>query len=344
MANIYDVAHKAGVSVATVSAVVNKSSYVSPQLEERVQSAIQELHYTPNLLARSMARQKTLTLGVLIPDVANPFYTEIVRGMEDAANEAGYTILLGSSDNLQAKEEVYLRLFLSKRVDGILLVKAPGDLNPDLLTILREEAPPIVLVDREYPPLRADTVVADDFGGGFAATKHLLKLGHTRIGLVRGIAGASTTDERLRGYQDALRRHRVPQDAALIVEGDYGIDSGYAAGLRLLPQKPTAVVVTNYLMTIGFLKAAAELGLHCPRDISIVSYDDFEWNDVFPPRLTSIVQPKYGIGHTSAELLLARLAGKHKRPKFEVLANGIKERSSTAPLNKPVAHRIAKSK
>ncbi|HEY0309321.1 MAG TPA: LacI family DNA-binding transcriptional regulator [Acidobacteriaceae bacterium] len=332
MANIYDVARKAGVSVATVSAVVNKSSYVSPKLEERVQLAIDELKYTPNLLARSMARQKTLTLGVLIPDVANPFYPEIVRGIEDSANEAGYTILLGSSDNQLAKEEVYLRLFLSKRVDGILLIKAPGDLPPDLMTTLREGKPPIVLVDREYPALRADTVVADDFGGGFAATKHLLKLGHTRIGLVRGIAGASTTDGRLRGYQDALRRHRIPQDAALIVEGDYGIDSGYAAGLHLLAQKPTAVVVTNYLMTIGFLKAAHELGLECPRDISIVSYDDFEWNDVFPPRLTSIVQPKYAIGHTSAELLLARIAGKHKRPRSEVLPNGMKERSSTTPL------------
>jgi len=339
LANIYDVARKAKVSVATVSAVVNKSSYVSPQLEARVQQAIQELHYTPNLLARSMARQKTLTLGVLIPDVANPFYPEIVRGIEDSANEAGYTILLGSSDNQLAKEEVYLRLFLSKRVDGILLIKAPGELAPDLLTTLREGKPPIALVDREYPSLRADTVVADDFGGGFTATKHLLKLGHTRIGLVRGIAGASTTDGRLRGYRDALRRHRVAYDPALVVEGDYGIDSGYAAGLRLLQQKPTAVVVTNFTMTIGFLKAAEELGVQCPRDISIVSYDDFVWNDVFPPRLTSIVQPKYNIGHTSTELLLSRIAGKHKRPRFDVLPNGIKERSSTAPRAKATSTR-----
>ncbi len=192
MANIYDVANRAGVSVATVSAVFNKSSYVSPALEEKVQKAIRELNYTPNLLARSMAKQKTLTLGVLIPDAANPFFPEIVRGIEDCANAAGYSILLGSSDNQTQKEEVYLQLFLSKRVDGILLVKAPGEMSAEMLASLRRNTPPVVLVDREYPALSADTVVADDFGGGFAATNHLLELGHTRIGLVRGISGTST--------------------------------------------------------------------------------------------------------------------------------------------------------
>ncbi|HXB61405.1 MAG TPA: LacI family DNA-binding transcriptional regulator [Acidobacteriaceae bacterium] len=337
MANIYDVARRASVSVATVSAVFNKSSYVSPALEEKVQRAIRELNYTPNLLARSMAKQQTLTLGVLIPDAANPFFPEIVRGIEDCANAAGYSILLGSSDNQTPKEEIYLRLFLSKRVDGILLVKAPGGLSTDLLASLRRNAPPVVLVDREYPALRADTVVADDFGGGFAATKHLLDLGHRRIGLVRGISGTSTSDGRLRGYEEALGSKRIACDDSLIVEGDYGIDSGYAAGLKLLAQRPTAVVVTNYLMTIGFLKAMEELGLACPRDVSIVSYDDFVWNDVFPPKLTSIVQPKYAIGHTSAEILLARIAGKHKRPKFQELPNGLHVRDSTAPLKKIAA-------
>jgi len=342
MANIYDVAKRAGVSVATVSAVFNKSSYVSPALEEKVQRAIAELHYSPNLLARSMAKQKTLTLGVLIPDAANPFFPEIVRGIEDCANAAGYSILLGSSDNQKPKEEVYLRLFLSKRVDGILLVKAPGEMSADLLATLRRNTPPIVLVDREYPALHADTVVADDFGGGFAAAKHLLDLGHRRIGLVRGISGTSTSDGRLRGYTDALSSKKIALDAALIVEGDYGIDSGYAAGLKLLPRRPTAVVVTNYLMTIGFLKAMEELGLSCPRDISIVSYDDFVWNDVFPPKLTSIVQPKYAIGHTSAEILLARIAGKHKRPRFQVLPNGLNARESAAVFKKSAAKKKAR--
>ncbi len=337
MANIYDVARRANVSVATVSAVFNKSSYVSPALAEKVQRAIRDLNYSPNLLARSMAKQQTLTLGVLIPDAANPFFPEIVRGIEDCANEAGYSILLGSSDNLMQKEEVYLRLFLSKRVDGILLVKAPGALCPELLATLRKNTPPVVLVDREYPALNADTVVADDYGGGFAATKHLLDLGHKRIGLVRGITGTSTSDGRLRGYKAALKGKRIALDAALIVEGDYGIDSGYAAGLKLLARRPTAVVVTNYMMTIGFLKAMEELGLVCPRDLSIVSYDDFVWNNVFPPKLTSIVQPKYAIGHTSAEILLARIAGKHKRPKFQELQNGLHVRNSTGSPKKSAA-------
>jgi LacI family transcriptional regulator len=329
LATIYDVGKRAGVSVATVSSVINDSSYVSPELRKRVEAAIRELHYSPNLLARGLARQKTLTLGVLVPDIANFFFPELVRGIEDKAKEAGYTIIVGSSDNQVAQEEIYLNLFLSKRVDGVVLVKAPGKMSSSLEQILKKSGPPIVLLDREHAALAADTVVADDAGGGTLATKHLLDLGHKRIGIIRGISGASTTRGRFRGYQTTLQKHHIAPNEKLIADGDYGIESGYAAGLALLRHKPTAIFVTNCMMTIGLLRAIEEQKLSCPRDISIVSYDDFIWNDYFSPRLTCVVQPKYLLGYKAAETLISRIQGKHKRVRKEVLENRLQVRASS---------------
>lgn len=338
MSNIYDVAKQAGVSVATVSAVINSSSYVSPALRDKVERAITSLHYSPNLLARSLAQRKTHTIGVLIPDITNPFFPEIVRGAEDKAKEAGYTIILGNSDNQLSKEEVYLNLFLSKRVDGILLAKAIGDMSTALFEKLRTGGPPVVLVDREYPHLQADTVVADDCGGAYAAVRHLLKLGHKRIGILAGIPGVSTTIGRTLGYRQALESKNVPYNPALVVHGDYALESGFKAGLQLLEQNPTAVFVTNCLMTAGFMKALEKKRLRCPEDVSLISYDDLIWNEVFYPKLSCVEQPKYMLGYRSAEILFSRILGKHKRVKFEVLKNRLRIRESCGRL---LTHRAA---
>ena len=329
MATIYDVAKRAAVSVATVSSVVNSSSYVSPELRDRVESAIRELNYSPNLLARGLARQKTLSLGVLVPDIANFFFPEIVRGVEDKAKAAGYTIILGSSDNQADKEELYLKLFLSNRVDGIVLVKAPGGMKPELLRMLKLSEVPIVLLDRSYDELKTDSVLADDLGGGYLATRHLIELGHRRIALICGLPGVSTTDGRYQGYEKALHEAGIPLNDALVGAGDYGSDSGYEVGLKLLKQKPTAVFVTNYMMTIGFLKALDERKLSTPRDVSVVSYDDFFWNGVFSPRLTCVAQPKYQLGYKAAEVLLSRIQKKHKRKQTMVLENTLHVRATS---------------
>ena len=329
MATIYDVAKRAAVSVATVSSVVNNSSYVSPELRSRVEVAIRELDYWPNLMARGLAKQKTLSLGVLVPDIANFFFPEIVRGVEDKAKNAGYTIILGNSDNQADKEELYLKLFLSNRVDGIVLVKAPGAMKPELLRMLKVSGIPIVLLDREYEELKTDTVVVDDAGGGYLATKHLIGLGHRRIGLIRGVPGVSTTDGRFQGYEKALREADIPLDDALVGTGDYGSDSGYEIGLKLLKEKPTAVFVTNYMMTIGFLRSLEERKLVTPRDVSVVSYDDFFWNGVFSPRLTCVAQPKYQLGYKAAEVLLSRIQKKHKRKQRVVFENTLQVRATT---------------
>ena len=329
MATIYDVGKRAAVSVATVSSVINNTSYVSPELRRRVEEAIRELNYSPNLLARGLASQKTLTLGVLVPDIANFFFPELVRGVENKAKEAGYTIILGDSDNQLDKEEVYLKLFLSKRVDGIVLVKSPGVMSPYLLQLLNTSGPPLVLLDREYPDLLTDSVVVDDIGGGYMATKHLLELGHRRIGIMCGIPGLSTTAGRLSGYKKALLEFNIEFDPSLVVTGDYYTEAGYTAGLALLEQEPTAVFVTNYMMTIGFLRALEERKLSSPKDVSIVSYDDFTWNDFFSPHLTCVTQPKYSLGYKAAEVLLSRIHKKHKRPQHVVLENTLTIRATS---------------
>ena len=328
MATIYDVAKRAGTSVATVSAVVNNSAYVSPELRGRVETAVTELDYNPNLVARSLAKKKTFTIGMLIPDIANPFFPEVVRGAEDKAKEAGYTILLGNSDNRSEMEETYLNLFLSKQVDGILLIKGAEELSDSFRQKLEDSGIPVVLVDRESESLKADCVVADDVGGACAAVDHLIALGHRRIGIITGFPSVSTTKGRLQGYRKALQCHQLEYDAALVEAGDYGTESGYRAGARLLGQQPTAVFVTNFLMTVGFMKALEEAGLRCPEDVAVVSYDDFMWSEFFRPRLTGVEQPKYQIGYQSTEVLLRRLADKQKKREKIVLENRLRIRES----------------
>jgi len=329
MATIYDVARQAGVSVATVSAVVNNSAYVSPGLQERVESAITALSYTPNQLARSLTVKQTHTIGMIIPDITNPIYPEMVRGAEDRAQNAGYTIILGNSDNQKGKEEAYLNVFLSKKVDGILLIKAPEEMSPPMLEKLRQ-GPPLVLLDREYPSLQAYTVITDAIGGAREAVNYLIKLGHQRVGI---ITGASTIHGRFLGYRKALEENNIPFDESLAAEGHYGIDLGYEAASRVLKQNPTAIFITNTSMIVGFMRALDKLRLRCPEDIAMVSYDDLGWSEEFHPTVTSVEQPKYLLGSRGVEILLGRIKGKHKRPKVEVAKNVLHYReSSGSPL------------
>ena len=216
MPNIYDVAKRARVSVATVSAVLNDSAFVSADLKSRVHAAVDALGYQPNLLARSMAKQRTQTLGMIVPDIANPFFPEVVRGAEDTAHAGGYTLLIASSDNDLKKEAIYLRLFLAKRVDGIILTKAPGRLPPELQSALAKAGVPIVLLARTVPGFSTDAVELDDKGAAFEGVTHLLRLGYRRIGFIGGLHGASTSRRRLDGYKAALKAWKIRLDPALV--------------------------------------------------------------------------------------------------------------------------------
>ena len=283
---------------------------MSSTLRRRVEAAVRDLNYRPILPARSLAKRQSHTIGIIVPDIANPFYPLVIRGAEDAAQRRGYSILLCNSDNSQDKEEQYLELLLSKRVDGILLTKAPGPFTSQQLQMLSDSQVPIVQVMRTCPGLKADTVLTDDLRGAFEAVSHLARMGNRKIALVGGPLNISNGRTRSQGFRKALKFHGLPYLPDLVVEGNYHFDSGYRAGLALLPRQPEAVYVANYPMTAGFLKAAEEIGMQCPEHFGLVSSDDNSWLDGFHPRLTAIALPKYEVGAEAAKLLLNRIEHK----------------------------------
>jgi LacI family transcriptional regulator, galactose operon repressor len=328
MPNIYDVAEAARVSVATVSAVLNDSAFVSPALKARVQTAVAALRYHPNLLARSLAKQRTQTLGIIVPDIANPFFPEVVRGAEDIAHAAGYTLLIASSDNNIPKEEVYLRLFLAKRVDGVILTKAPGHMPLELQRAFAKAGVPVVLLARTVAGFVTDVVELDDRGAAYEGVTHLLRLGYRRVAFIGGLRGASTSRKRLDGYRAALRDAKVALEPALVTEGDFRVESGYRAGLDLLKSRPDAVFIANYLMTVGFMEALRQYRMRCPEDVALVTCDDYPWMDSFSPRLTTIDLPKRELGAAAAQLLVDRIAKGKGRARTIKLKNALRVRES----------------
>ena len=327
-ASIYDVARESGVSVFTVSAVVNKKSHVGKKLRERVEAAIRKLNYRPNLVARSLAKQRTHTIGMIVPDIANPFFPMVVRGAEDAAQKHGYNLLLCNSDDSLDKEENAIELLLSKRVDGILLTKAAEDFRPPIRQMIKEVNVPFVLVMRTYPKLTKDAVITDDYRGAYDAVCHLARAGRRRIGLISGPLKVSNAMARWEGFHDALKAQGLPFEKDLVVEGDYRIESGFRAGHALLSHRPDGIYVANHLMTVGLLKAAEEMGLNCPEDFGLVSFDDYPWLGVFRPRLTTVELPKHQLGSEAAELLIERIGGSRKKAVVRKLQPELRIRES----------------
>lgn len=326
--NIYDVARAAGVSVFTVSAVVNRTGQVSDALRQRVEAAVLKLKYRPNLVARRLATRQTRTIGVVVPDIVNPFFPLVLRGAEDTVQRSGFSLLLCNSDDQPAKEQGYLELLIAQRVDGILLTKTPAPFTPQMRQLIRDTHTPFALIMRTIRGFSADTVITDDLRGAFEAVNHLARIGHRRIALVGGPPGVSNAQARFRGYRKALAENRLRFSPSLVVEGDYRIESGYRAGSKLLPRRPDAVFVTNYLMTVGFMQAADEMRLQCPQDFALVSFDDYPWLGSFHPRLTTVELPKYELGAAAAELLLHRIAKKGGRPVLRKLVPQLRVRES----------------
>jgi LacI family transcriptional regulator len=327
-ASIYDVAREAGVSVFTVSAVVNHKSHVREKLRKRVEKAIRALNYRPNLIARSLANQRTHTIGMIVPDIANPFFPMVVRGAEDAAQRHGYNLLLCNSDDSLDKEETAIELLLAKRVDGILLTKAGGDFRPGIRQMIKQVDVPIVLVMRTYPKLTKDAVITDDYQGAYDAVCHLARSGRRRIGLIGGPRKVSNALARWQGFHDALKAEGLPYEEDLVIEGDYRLESGFRAGHSLFSRRPDGIYVANHLMTIGLLQAAEEMGLRCPEDYGLVSFDDYPWLGIFRPRLTTVELPKHQLGSEAAELLIKRIAGDGSKPVLRKLQPELRIRES----------------
>ncbi len=314
-ATIKDVAAHAGVSVATVSAVINSNKYVSPDLIQRVHESITVLSYERNSLAQGLKKQTSHTIGLIISDITNPFFTSVARGVEDVANARGYSLILGNTDEDLKKEMSYRRLLESKRADGLIVAVTAR--SHEYLRSWSAQRLPLVSIDRLPSELGIDAVLIDNMAGARQAVEHLITLGHERIGIVTGLPGITTTQERLTGYEQALAAHGIPLDPTLIAEGNSRIDGGECGALQLLTQeaaRPTALFVTNGLMVIGALQAINLVGLRCPQDIALVGFDDFEWAAVMHPRLTTVRQPTYEIGQKAAQLLFERLEKRDAPP------------------------------
>ncbi len=307
MAKLKEVAARAGVSPASVSRVLNGAPSVTPAYRERVLQAVMELDYRPNRLASNLRRQKTETIGVVVSDIENPHFTEMVRAVESAAFGRGYRVILCNTDETVEKQQAYLEVLAEEQVAGVILV--PSDPTGEEIARLLTMDVPVIAFDRRVADPRADAVIIDNVGGGRRATAYLLEAGHERIGFVGGRADIQTATERLVGYEAAMaERDLRPRSAS----GAFRIEGGMAATTELLSMDDapiTALVVANNLMTIGALRALRARGLRVPEDVGLVAIDDPFWAELVDPPLTTLAQPIQQMAESAAELLFNRIEG-----------------------------------
>jgi LacI family transcriptional regulator len=309
MPTLQDVARRAGVAPITASRAISRSGYVSPEARERVMQAAQELGYVPNTLARSLRSRRTDTLALVLTDITNPYFTTVARGVEDAASEAGYTVIFCNSDENEAKEQKYLRMLLEKRVDGLLLVPAQG--GSEALQAAQAQGVPVVILDRRMPGCQADVVRCDSEQGAYDLTRLLISLGHRRLALLNGPRGVSTANDRAAGFFRALAEAGL-ESAAQAFEGSFTQASGAEMARRAaaLEPRPSALLAANNFIAIGAQNALRELGLRVPEDVALVGFDDLPPALVTFPFLTVAAQPAYEMGRRATRLLIDRLEGR----------------------------------
>jgi len=307
MVTMGDVARLAGVSITTVSHVLNGTRPASEAATRRVMEAVERTGYTPNTIARALARASTQSLGLAISGLANPYFTDLIAAVEREAGRAGHTLLLGDTREDADQELRMVQALLERRVDGLLLAPSPGAFERTLPFLAAQDVP-VVLIDR-MPGGDFDQVGSDNEAPTTQLVEHLAALGHRRIGMVMGLAALPTTAERVRGYRAGMASAGLPVDEALIAYGgsqrDLARDATHA--LLDLADPPTALVSGNNFMTIGVMRGLADRELRVPEDIALVTFDDFEWADLFHPRLTAMAQSIGELGQRAVELLLSRI-------------------------------------
>ncbi|WP_310384186.1 LacI family DNA-binding transcriptional regulator [Roseateles sp.] len=337
MSTIKDVAALAGVSFTTVSHVLNDTRPVSADARRRVLAAVDEIGYLPSAVARSLRKSETKIIGVLVPNVQNPFFAELVCGVEECCRLAGYSVFLCNSDNDPKRQQQYMRTLLEKRVDGLLLSSAGDD--EALARIFKLASVPTVTVDRLVAGARADRVSVDNSQGAYNAVKHLLDLGHRRIACISGPAEFEVARERVEGWRRALQEAGVEIDESLVIVSDFSSLGGYDATKRLLlthspatAQHPvTSIFASNDMMAIGALRAAAELGLKLPQQLSIVGFDDIELSRYVFPALTTVGCGVRLLGAEAGRVLIARIENPGEVLKDVLLTPHLVVRESTAP-------------
>lgn len=317
---IHGVAARAGVSISTASRFLNGKK-VRPVAEKRLSAAVLELGYSPNRVAQSLRRARTTTLGMIIPDITNPFFPAVVKGVEDTARSAGFALVLLNAGEDGARESDCLAVVHALRCDGLLMIMAPlRDHHMRRRTGPQDLKVPVVYI-AAAPDFEADMVLADDVRAAEQAVRHLVSLGHTRIGCLAADSDLSVHRNRFEGYRSALRKAGLKERPEFEVRARATVADGYSATTRLLalPNRPTALFATSYRLTIGVMSAIESDGLRCPEQISVIGYDSYDWQDVFHPRISVIAQPSYLMGARAAELLMSRLASRKTGPPEQIL-------------------------
>jgi LacI family transcriptional regulator len=326
------VAEAARVSVATVSAVVNGTATVSRELTERIEQAIRDIGYKRNAIARSLKMGKTHTIGLTVPHITNPFFTDVVSVIQQAFDRAGYAVMLCCTDEGLDNQDDQIRLLLDRMVDGLIVARV-GD-NAKFKKLVEGTKVPVVLIDRICEGVETDAVILDNRRAVFDAVAYLTNLGHRRIGYISGSFAISPMPDRFAGYREALQTAGIAFEDELVQLANFHELDGYKAAMQLLSlhDRPTAIFSANNPMVVGAMKAIRDLGLSCPEDISVACFDDFPWADVFRPQLTTVAQPVQAIGEQAANLMLDRLAGKiDEAPRKLVLQGRLIVRNSCRP-------------
>jgi len=320
---IREVAERAGVSPATVSRVLNGSATVAKAKREMVLAAVNELGYRPNRTASNLRRQQAQMIGVVISDIENPHFTQMVRAVEDAAYNRGYRVLLCNTDEDPAKQRDYLGVLAAERVAGAII--APTEANAPEITELIDHGTCVVAYDRAVGDRRADAVLSANADGACMGAEHLIAHGHRKIGFISGPARIETGAERLSGYTQAITAARL---RPLVAFGDFRFGGGVRATHELLAQGATALLIANNLMAVGALHAIKEAGLRVAADVALVSIDDPPWAELTDPPLTTLAQPVRAMADAAVELLLSRLEGSRKRRKHQVFSFELHHRGS----------------
>lgn len=320
-----DVARHASVSQATVSRVLNGDESVGLVYRRRVMRAIEELGYRPNRLAQSLRRQRTAAIGVVVSDIENPHFSEMVRAVEDHAYRQGYRVLVCNTDESAEKQRSYLEELMEERVVGVII--SPSDPAGSEISQLLEADIPVVAFDREVNDQRADTVIADNLAGARTAVERLADHGHERITFVSGLRRVESGAERLDGYELSMKARGFHPHVA---QGDFRVDAAHQAVAEALASKerPSALIVGNNLMTIGALGAIREAGLRIPEDVAIIAFDDPLWAGFLNPPLTTLAQPVRRMAAEAMELLLERVGGASREPRRTVHTFELRVRSS----------------
>lgn len=307
---ISDIAKLSGVSKATVSRVINGSKPVSPEVKAKVMKVIDETGFKPSSLARSLSKQETKLIGIVIPDVSNPVFSELVKGMEEESNDSGYNILLCNTYLNHDKELKYLEILQDKEVDGIIFLTT--DEIQEQVDFFKKFGKPVVTVDRVFKTMDIPSVGVDDYEASFKAVNYLINMAHKRIAMVRApLDDQSHGFQRYKGYREAMEKHGLEIASDWVVEGDFSVKAGYNAMMQLLSasEPPTAVFFANDLMAVGGIRCISDNGMKVPDDISVMGFDDIPIASMFIPSITTTQQPTAEIGKQAMEKLVKLIKG-----------------------------------